>query len=221
MSGAIPAARRQLMRAIADDTRRTLGETGRAEISPPVMAAMADVPRHEFVPAGEVASAYANRPLPIGNGQTISQPFIVALMTELLDIGPGDKVLELGTGSGYQTAVLAALGAAVYSVEIVPQLAQAAAARLGRLGTRNIHLKTAQGRDGWPGEAPFDAIMVTAAAADIPPALIDQLRSGGRLVLPVGEPGGHQMLMRIVKSADGGFEKKPVLAVAFVPLLGN
>jgi protein-L-isoaspartate(D-aspartate) O-methyltransferase len=221
MTGKVQARQERLMLAIADDYRRTIGETGLGKISPPVMGAMMDVPRQEFVPAGEAASAYDNRPLPIGRGQTISQPFIVALMTELVEIGPGDKVLELGTGSGYQTAVLAALGATVYSLEIIAELADAAAERLARLGYANVHLKTAEGRLGWPSEAPFDAILVTAAAAQMPPALIEQLKPGGRLVLPIGEPGGHQDLMRIVKTGDGGTAEKRILSVAFVPLVGE
>jgi protein-L-isoaspartate(D-aspartate) O-methyltransferase len=219
MTGPDPGALKRLMAEISKDTSRTAGETGLSELSPSVLRAMMDVPRQEFVPAGEAASAFDNRPLPIGHGQTISQPFIVALMTELLDVGPGDKILELGTGSGYQTAVLAALGASVYSVEIIPQLADAAANRLGRLGLENVHLRAAQGWDGWPSEAPFDAIMVTAAAVRVPPALTRQLRPGGRLIVPVGEPGGHQMLMRIAKSEDGEFEEELVLSVAFVPLV--
>jgi protein-L-isoaspartate(D-aspartate) O-methyltransferase len=219
MSGADPGALKRLMAEIAEDTSRTAGETGRSELSPSVLGAMMDVPRQQFVPAGEAASAFDNRPLPIGHGQTISQPFVAALMTELLDIGPGDKVLELGTGSGYQTAVLAHLGASVYSLEIIPQLADAAAKRLARLGHKNVHLQTAQGWDGWPSEAPFDAILVTAAAVRTPPALIHQLKPGGRLIVPIGEPGGHQMLMRIVKTEDGGFEEERILSVAFVPLV--
>lgn len=219
MTGPDPDAHKRLMAEIADDTSRTASETGRSEFSPSVLRAMMDVPRQEFVPASDAASALDNRPLPIGCGQTISQPFIVALMTELLDIRPGDKVLELGTGSGYQTAVLAALGASVYSLEIIPQLADAAAKRLARLGLKNIHLQTAQGWGGWPSEAPFDAILVTAAAAHLPPALTRQLNPGGRLIVPIGEPGGHQMLMSIVKTEDGTFEKEHILAVAFVPLV--
>ena len=147
MTGPDPGAHRRLLAEIAEDIFRTAGHTGRGELSPSILAAMMEVPRQEFVPAGEAGSAFDNRPLPIGHGQTISQPFIVALMTELLDIGPADKVLELGTGSGYQTAVLAALGVSVYSLEIIPQLADAAARRLDRLVLKNIHLRTAQGWD--------------------------------------------------------------------------
>lgn len=219
MSSPNPGALKRLMAAIAEDTYRTAGETGLSELSPSVLGAIMGVPRGEFVPVGEADSAFDNRPLPIGRGQTISQPFIVALMTDLLDIGPGDKVLELGTGSGYQTAVLAQLGASVYSIEIIPQLADAAARRLARLGFKDVYLQTAQGWDGWPSEAPFDAILVTAAASRIPPALICQLKPGGRMIVPVGEPGGHQMLMRIVKSEDGGITEERILSVAFVPLV--
>ena len=165
MAGPDPGALKRLMTAIAEDTYRTAGETGLSELSPSVLGAIMDVPRQEFVPDGDAASAFDNRPLPIGHGQTISQPFVVALMTELLDIRPGDKVLELGTGSGYQTVVLAALGASVYSLEIIPQLADAAAKRLARLGASNVHLQTAQGWDGWPSQAPFDAIIVSPIEA--------------------------------------------------------
>ena len=219
MAGPDPGALKRLMTAIAEDTYRTAGETGLSELSPSVLGAIMDVPRQEFVPDGDAASAFDNRPLPIGHGQTISQPFVVALMTELLDIRPGDKVLELGTGSGYQTVVLAALGASVYSLEIIPQLADAAAKRLARLGSSNVHLQTAQGWDGWTSQAPFDAIIVTAAAGRVPPALFRQLKPGGRLIVPIGEPGGHQVLMRIVKTEDGGITEERILSVAFVPLV--
>jgi protein-L-isoaspartate(D-aspartate) O-methyltransferase len=219
MAGPDPGALKRLMTAIAEDTYRTAGETGLSELSPSVLGAIMDVPRQEFVPDGDAASAFDNRPLPIGHGQTISQPFVVALMTELLDIRPGDKVLELGTGSGYQTVVLAALGASVYSLEIIPQLADAAAKRLARLGASNVHLQTAQGWDGWPSQAPFDAIIVTAAAGRVPPALFRQLKPGGRLIVPIGEPGGHQVLMRIVTTEDGGITEERILSVAFVPLV--
>ena len=219
MAGPDPGALKRLMTAIAEDTYRTAGETGLSELSPSVLGAIMDVPRQEFVPDGDAASAFDNRPLPIGHGQTISQPFVVALMTGLLDIRPGDKVLELGTGSGYQTVVLAALGASVYSLEIIPQLADAAAKRLARLGASNVHLQTAQGWDGWPSQAPFDAIIVTAAAGRVPPALFRQLKPGGRLIVPIGEPGGHQVLMRIVKTEDGGITEERILSVAFVPLV--
>jgi protein-L-isoaspartate(D-aspartate) O-methyltransferase len=217
--GGFKAAHKRLAEELAEDARRTASWTGRGEFSGPVMRAMMEVPRHQFVTAGEAPFAYANRPLSIGHGQTISQPFIVALMTELLDLEPGDKVLEVGTGSGYQTAVLAALAGDVYTIEIIPELADAARRRLAHLGYRNIIMKIAQGREGWPGEAPFDAIMVTAAAPVVPPALVDQLAPGGRMVVPVGEHGGHQDLVRIFKSADGRVEEKNVLAVAFVPLV--
>ena len=221
MSGPDPGALKRLAAEIVEDTRRTAGETGLSGLSPSVLAAMMDVPRQEFVPTGDASSAFDNRPFPIGYGQTISQPFIVALMTELWDIEPADKVLELGTGSGYQTAVLAQLCASVYSLEIIPQLADAAAKRLARLGVQNVHLQTDQGWDGWPSQAPFDAIVVTAAAVRVPPALIHQLKPGGRLIVPIGEAGGHQTLMRIVKTEDGGIAEERSLSVAFVPLVEN
>ena len=181
-----------------------------------VLAALAAVPRHRFVPSDQSASAYRNRPLPIGKGQTISQPFIVALMTQLLAIGPRSRVLEIGTGSGYQAAVLARLAQHVYSIEIVAQLAAQAAATLASLGVRNVTTRTGDGYRGWPEEAPFDAIIVTAAPDHIPPALIDQLKPGGRMVIPVGTL--DQELIVIEKSEDGTTHHSTVVPVRFVPL---
>ena len=210
--------RKPMVEEIAALVRETRHETGRATLSERVMEAMAKVPRHEFVPAAEQRNAYANRPLPIGRGQTISQPFIVALMTDLMDIKPGDKVLEIGTGSGYQAAVLAEVAGMVYSVEIVEPLAREAQQRLARLGYRNVVTRVGDGYLGWPEEAQFDAIMVTAAPREVPQALIDQLKTGGRLVVPVGGQSAGQSLLLIERQPGGTVTRRPVLAVRFVPL---
>ncbi len=210
--------RERMLEDIAALTRESRIETGRASLDARVMDAMARVPRHEFVPAGEKRNAYANRPLPIGRGQTISQPFIVALMTDLMEIKPGDKVLEVGTGSGYQAAVLAELAGRVYTIEIVEPLAREAAERLERLGYRNVETRTGDGYRGWPERAPFDAIIVTAAPREVPQPLIDQLKPGGRLVVPVGGQFAGQRLLVIEKQPDGRITRRSVLAVRFVPL---
>jgi protein-L-isoaspartate(D-aspartate) O-methyltransferase len=179
------------------------------------------VPRHRFVPAGEARNAYENRPLPIGHGQTISQPYIVALMTELLRPKPGHVVLEVGTGSGYQAAVLAKLVAKVKSIEIVGPLAKSATARLAALGYGNVEVKLADGYHGWPEHAPFDGIIVTAAASSIPPPLIRQLKPGGRMVIPVGAAFFTQNLILLEKDAKGKVTTTALLPVAFVPLTGE
>lgn len=212
------APRRAMLDDIVTLTRETRFETGRAALTERVLAAMNKVPRHRFVLPGMERSAYANRPLPIGHGQTISQPFIVALMTDLLDLKPGDKVLEVGTGSGYQAAVLAELVREVYTIEIVAPLAQEATARLAALGYRNVHTRSGDGYRGWPEQAPFDAIMVTAGALEVPPALVQQLKPGGRLVIPVGPQYTAQQLLVIEKDAAGKTTTRIVLAVRFVPL---
>lgn len=183
-----------------------------------VLAAMRKVPRHLFVPEAMLTYAYADRPLPIGHGQTISQPYIVAFMTEALELKSKDRALEIGTGSGYQAAVLAELAAEVYSIEIVAALEKEAAARLERFGYANLHLKIGDGYRGWPEAAPFDAIMVTAAPDHIPPALIDQLAVGGRLVVPVGRL--FQELVRVRRTAKGVTQEK-LLPVRFVPMVGE
>src|SRR6185503_7082450 len=170
------AERKEMLEDIARITRESRSETGRAALSDRVMAALSRVPRHRLVPPSEEAHAYRNRPLSIGLGQTISQPFIVALMTDLLDVKVGDKVLEIGTGSGYQSAVLAELGARVYTIEIVEPLGREAAARLTELGYRNVATRIGDGYLGWPEYAPFDSIVVTAAARAVPPALVEQLK---------------------------------------------
>ena len=210
--------RRRMVEEIAALAREARAETGRATLSERVLAAMAKVPRHELVPADQKAIAYANRPLPIGLGQTISQPFIVALMTDLMEVKSGDRVLEIGTGSGYQAAVLAELAATVYTVEIVEPLAREAAGRLNQLGYRNVVAKVGDGFQGWPEHAPFDAIMVTAAPREVPQPLIEQLKPGGRLVVPVGGQAAGQALLLIEKKPDGTVTRRNILAVRFVPL---
>lgn len=210
--------RARMVEEIAALVRETRLETGRAALSARVMAAMAKVPRHEFVPDSERRNAYANRPLPIGLGQTISQPFIVALMTDLMEVKPGDRVLEIGTGSGYQAAVLAELGASVHTIEIVEPLAREARRSLDRTGYRGVLTRIGDGYRGWPEYAPFDSIMVTAAPREVPQPLIDQLKPGGRLVVPVGTQAGGQSLLVIEKKPDGTLTRHPVLAVRFVPL---
>jgi protein-L-isoaspartate(D-aspartate) O-methyltransferase len=210
--------RKRMVDEIAGLVRETRLETGRSALAEAVMAAMAKVPRHEFVPPAERRNAYANRPLPIGMGQTISQPFIVALMTELMEVKAGDRVLEIGTGSGYQAAVLAELAGTVYTVEIVEPLAREAEQNLKRLGYRNVVTRIGDGYRGWPEQAQFDAIVVTAAPREVPQALIDQLRPGGRLVVPVGSQSAGQSLLVIAKQPDGSITRRTVLAVRFVPL---
>jgi protein-L-isoaspartate(D-aspartate) O-methyltransferase len=212
------------MQVLLDEIRAEVSETrqytGRAALSPRVLDAFADVPRHAFLPDTLRAAAYINRPLPIGHGQTISQPYIVALMTDLLDPEPTDSVLEIGTGSGYQAAVLAKLVGQVYSLEIVSALAEQAGERLRRLGYDNVEVRQGDGHAGWPEHAPFDAIIVTAAASEIPPALIEQLKPGGRFVIPVGNRYSGQDLLLIEKDQHGRVSRKSVLPVIFVPLTG-
>ena len=214
------APRRKMADEIAAMARETSPETGRAAFAPRVMNAVRKVERHRFVAAGDEREAYLNRPLAIGSGQTISQPYIVALMSDLLDLRGGEKVLEIGTGSGYQAAVLAELAATVHTIEIVEALGRVAAERLAAAGYRNVITRIGDGYQGWREAAPFDAIMVTAAAVAVPPALIEQLRPGGRLVIPVGAPAGHQELMLITKAADATVQTRRVLAVRFVPMTG-
>jgi protein-L-isoaspartate(D-aspartate) O-methyltransferase len=192
---------------------------GRGIKNPSVLAAMESVPRHLFVPESLQSSAYDDRPLPIGDGQTISQPYIVALMTELLDLKGGEKVLEIGTGSGYQTAVLARLAAQVYSLEILPSLSRQAQRVLERMGLANIRLKVGDGFFGWQENAPFDAILLTASASKVPEPLWHQLREGGRLVMPLGEPRQAQKLVRVRKKA-GQPITEDFTGVLFVPLTG-
>jgi len=211
--------REQLLREIDREMAATAAYTGRDRLRPAVRAALARVPREAFVPEGMEELAYANHPLSIGHGQTISQPYIVALMTEVLDLGPEDTVLEVGTGSGYQCAVLAELARAVYSVETIPELAGTAGERLARLGYRNVHTHCGDGALGWPEHAPYDAIIVTAAARAVPPALVEQLAPGGRMVIPVGVSWLGQDLILLTKDTDGRVHSRDLLAVAFVPLV--
>ncbi len=208
--------RRTMVEDIETLVTLTREETGREKLDARVMAAMAKVPRHEFVPAEQRERAYKNRPLSIGQGQTISQPYIVALMTDLLELEPDDTVLEIGTGSGYQAAILAELVARVYTIEIVAPLGREAAENLENY--KNVITRIGDGYKGWSEHAPFDAIIVTAVADHIPPALLDQLKPGARMVIPVGASFMEQQLVVVEKSADGTISQKPVLPVRFVPL---
>jgi len=216
----VPYARERddLLKEIVAMARATGADTGRAVFSERVMGAMAKVPRHSFVPATYGALAYANQPLPIGHGQTISQPYIVALMTDLLDTKAEDAVLEIGTGSGYQAAVLAELVLQVYSIEIIEPVASRAAALLQQLGYKNIETRIDDGNKGWPERAPFDAIIVTAATPQVPPALLAQLKPGGRMVIPVGGQNEVQFLHVLLKRTDGAISTQRSLPVRFVPL---
>jgi protein-L-isoaspartate(D-aspartate) O-methyltransferase len=210
--------RERLVDEIVLEMRATARDTGRDKLSDSVLRAMRTVPRHRFVPQGLAGDAYRNHPLPIGLGQTISQPFIVALMTELLDPRPDMRVLEIGTGSGYQAAVLAECVAKVYTIEIVAPLGERAREALKELGYKNVEVRIGDGYKGWPEAAPFDAIMVTAAPDHIPQPLVDQLAPKGRMVIPVGSRYGNQELLIITKDADGRAVTRRTIAVRFVPL---
>ena len=210
-----------MLEAVRDSVRNSADYTGRSELSDKVMDAMGAVAREEFVLPEYRHLAYRNTPLPIEAGQTISQPLIVALMTELLDPQPGDVILEVGTGSGYQAAVLAKLVKHVYSVEIVAELATSAAAVLQRLGYDNVTVRAGDGYAGWPQHAPFDGIVVTAAAEHLPPPLLQQLKPGGKLVIPVGEEHGYQELLVVEVDQTGEITRQSVLPVRFVPLTGE
>ena len=202
--------------AMYADTQR---ETGLKAMSPAVRAAMGKVERHRLIPQEQMRSAYANRPLPIGNGQTISQPYIVALSADLLAPKPEHVVLEVGTGSGYQAAVLAEVVGQVYSIELIESLGRTAAERLGAMGYGNVEVRIGDGYAGWPEKAPYDGIVVTAAAPRIPPALVAQLKPGGHMVIPVGSDGFIQYLKLVTKRADGAIDEREVLPVRFVPLV--
>jgi protein-L-isoaspartate(D-aspartate) O-methyltransferase len=215
------AARAAMVETIAARDSTTSGALGREEIDPRVLQAMDTVPRHALVPEELRSQAYENRPLPIGHGQTISQPYIVAIMTDLLGLEPGDRVLEIGTGSGYQAAVLAELGVKVYSIEIIEPLGELARKNLAALGYDNIEVRIGDGYYGWKEQAPFDAIIVTAAASHIPPPLIKQLRPGGHMIIPVGSRFLVQQLVLVDKDAAGEVTTRQVLPVSFVPLTGS
>jgi protein-L-isoaspartate(D-aspartate) O-methyltransferase len=213
--------RARMIQAIEEDVRLTRREIGKSELELKVLKAMDEVPRHAFVPEAQLPFAYDNRPLPIGHGQTISQPYIVALMTDLMNVDQDSVVLEVGTGSGYQAAVLAELVRAVYTMEIVEPLGEQARERLERLGYDNVAVKVGDGYYGWEGHAPYDAIIVTAAASHVPPPLIAQLKPGGRMIIPVGPRFYTQQLLLVEKDADGEVTSRQILPVAFVPLTGG
>lgn len=210
-----------MLRDIEREVEYTRSMIGRSSFDKRVMEAMKKVPRHQFIPEAERGAAYYNGPLPIGHGQTISQPYIVALMTDLLDPEPNDVILEVGTGSGYQAAVLSLLVKQVFTLEIIEQLQKRAADCLDRLGYKNVTCSTGDGYFGWPQHAPFDGIIVTAAAANIPRPLVDQLKPGAKLVIPVGLPHFYQELMVVEKDEAGTTSTHDVLGVAFVPLTGG
>ena len=215
------AQRRELIGDIAALARDTAAETGRPAFDARVMAVLGAVPRHRFVPPEQVHAAYRNRPLPIGYGQTISQPYIVALMTDLMQVKQGDTVLEIGTGSGYQAAILAELAQTVCTIEIVEPLARQAAERLRALGHPQVRTRVGDGYYGWEDCGPFDSIIVTAAAGQVPPPLVKQLKPGGRMVIPIGAPFLTQQLMLVDKQPDGTIVTRQVLPVRFVPLTGG
>lgn len=214
-------ARQRMVKEIELDVTVTSAYIGRGQLGQEIMRVMGEVPRHEFVPEDKRGAAYVNAPLPIGYGQTISQPYIVALMTDLLAVSRDAKVLEVGAGSGYQAAVLSHLVKEVHSIEIIPELAQSCRERLARLGFANITIHEGDGYYGLEDEAPFDAIVVTAASSTIPPPLVRQLKPGGRLVIPVGTPFAVQHLMLVEKNKRGEISMRQVLPVQFVPLTGK
>jgi protein-L-isoaspartate(D-aspartate) O-methyltransferase len=213
-------AREQLVQEVVRYARLA-GDAGGSGLDASVVAALRAVERHRFVPEREKPYAYDNRPLPIGYGQTISQPYIVALMTDLIEPRPGDRVLEIGTGSGYQAAVLANIVDTVYTIEIIEPLHATAAERLGQLGYGNVVTRLGDGYFGWPAAAPFDAIVVTAAPSHVPPPLVQQLAKGGRMVIPVGGRWATQQLLLIERTADDEILTRQVAPVRFVPLTGK
>ncbi|MBT8118849.1 MAG: protein-L-isoaspartate(D-aspartate) O-methyltransferase [Gammaproteobacteria bacterium] len=213
--------RQQMIAEIEDDVEITSKYLKKQSFDASVMQAMQEVPRHEFVPPGRRTEAYENRPLPIGHGQTISQPYIVALMTDLLAPEPGQSVLEIGTGSGYQAAVLSKLVARVYSIEIIEPLGEVTSGLFKKLGYNNIETRIADGYDGWPQHAPFDSIVVTAAISHIPPPLVKQLKKGGRMVIPVGTQFQTQYLTLVQKDMQGKVTSRQILPVYFVPFTGG
>lgn len=214
-------ARQGMIQEIEADVHLTSVYINKKELDPKVMDAMRKVPRHEFIPRQERDKAYENRPLPIGHGQTISQPYIVAIMTDLLEPKRQHKVLEVGTGSGYQAAILAELVAEVFTIEIIEPLGNGAKERLKQLNYKNAHVRVGDGYYGWKEHGPFDGIVVTAAASHIPPPLIQQLKPGGRMVIPVGSRFMVQQLVVVEKDAKGKLTTRQILPVRFVPLTGE
>ena len=220
-TGEYASQRAALVREIQREVHVTGSSLGFERLDPRITDVLRTVPRHEFVPESYLDQAYADRPLPIGHGQTVSQPYIVAIMTALLSPRPDQRVFELGTGSGYQAAVLSRLVRQVYTIEIIEPLGRAATERLERLGYDNVQTRLGDGYYGWPEAAPFDGILVTAAGDHIPPPLVRQLKPGGRMVIPVGSSFLTQQLMLVIKHEDGGIETRELLPVAFVPLTGS
>jgi protein-L-isoaspartate(D-aspartate) O-methyltransferase len=212
-------ARLKMVECVARHFEQTSPITGLAQLDEPIRDALLQVPRHVFVPSESVALAYTDSALPIGYRQTISQPFIVALMLQLGEIKRGMRVLEVGTGAGYETAVLAQIAREVYSIELLPELAERATRVLGELGEEHVHIRSGDGFDGWPEEAPFDAVLVTACAEEIPSPLIEQLAVGGRMIIPVGHQYAYQELQVIEKTSEGEYDIQHGLPVAFVPLV--
>jgi protein-L-isoaspartate(D-aspartate) O-methyltransferase len=210
-----------LILEIEANVERTRGYLGKSALDSRVMDAMATVPRHEFVPAPLREIAYDNRPLPIGYGQTISQPYIVAIMTDLLDLPAGCTALDIGTGSGYQAAILAEICETVYTIEIVEPLGQEARARLERLGYQNVRSRIGDGFFGWPEAAPFDAIVVAAVADELPLPLVEQIKPGGRMIIPIGTRLSGQDLILVTKNSAGETSTRSILPVIFVPLTGD
>lgn len=212
-------SKERLIKTLILEAEETASWTGRDHFSDRTLAAMAAVPRELFMPSDLEVVAYVNRPQSIGFGQTISQPYIVALMSDLLDAGPGERILEIGTGSGYQAAVLAEMGAEVFSLETVAELAETAKKNLARAKTETVHVRHGDGFRGWPEEAPFDGVIVTAAPEHIPKTLLEQLKCGGRIVIPIGPRSGPQMLHLGIKRDDGSLDDRSLLPVAFVPMV--
>ncbi len=211
--------RQRMIADIETEVAYTKRMIGRDHLDPRVMKAMRQVPREQFVPPNLRHAAFDNGPLPVGYGQTISQPYIVALMTDLLELEADDTVLEIGTGSGYQSAILSTLCKKVYSMDVVPELSEATRLRLEDMGYDNIELKVGNGYLGWPEHAPYDGIIVTAAADQIPEALIEQLKAGGKLVIPVGQPYSYQELLLVEKDDEGEIHQRKIIGVAFVPMV--
>lgn len=214
----LTAQRHKMVRQIERHVQETAGYLGREALDPRIITALSDTPRHEFVPAALVNQAYVDRPLPIGDGQTISQPFIVAIMTDLLDLDSDCIALDVGTGSGYQAAILASLCTQVWSIEIVPALGRAAKERLARLGYANVEVRIGDGFAGWPEHAPFDAIVVAATGDALPPPLLAQLKRGGRMVMPVRHKNGGETLIVASKDEHGVISTRDIMPVRFVPL---